>query len=400
MKKVIKIKKIVLTGRGILNPLGLTLSEFRDGLFLNKNAIKQIEKFNVKNGKIQVAGQLSNVDYSFIPKRLNHKIDTFIRYALIASGQAIKESSLYLTNEDLYRIGVFVGNNSGGWDISERGFNELYNKGIEYINPWQATAWFPAAPQGFISIVNKIHGYSKSFVADRASGAMALKFGVDSIKSGLNDVIICGGSEAPVTPLATICYAQTGDFYQGTHYQKGTMPFLTKERGEVLGEGSAFLVLEEKEHAIKRNASIIAEIEGVVTNFGNNIDAYTQCVERLLEQHNLEYSDIDLYIPEGCAEEKSDNIEAKFIDKKLAKQTLITVPKAAYGSLYGASTSTDIVSASIFMEEAKVSRTIGDYETIRNINILRNNTKKRIQRVLIMSRSREGSNVAILLRKN
>ena len=157
---------------------------------------------------------------------------------------------------------------------------------------------------------------------------------------------------------------------------------------------------EYKEHAIKRNASIIAEIEGVVTNFGNNIDAYTQCVERLLEQHNLEYSDIDLYIPEGCAEEKSDNIEAKFIDKKLAKQTLITVPKAAYGSLYGASTSTDIVSASIFMEEAKVSRTIGDYETIRNINILRNNTKKRIQRVLIMSRSREGSNVAILLRKN
>lgn len=114
MKKVIKIKKIVLTGRGILNPLGLTLSEFRDGLFLNKNAIKQIEKFNVKNGKIQVAGQLSNVDYSVIPKRLNHKIDTFIRYALIASGQAIKESSLCLTNEDLYRIGVFVGNNSGG----------------------------------------------------------------------------------------------------------------------------------------------------------------------------------------------------------------------------------------------------------------------------------------------
>lgn len=398
MRRVIKIRKVVLTGRGIQNPLGLTIDEFKKNLFLNKNSLAPIDSFTVKNGKIHIAGRLNNVDYMVIPKRLNHKIDTFIRYSLIATRQSLDNSFLCLDEEDSYKVGIFVGNNSGGWDISERGFYELYNKGIEYVNPWQATAWFPAAPQGFISIVNKIHGYSKSFVADRASGAVAIKFGIDSIKSGLNDIVICGGTEAPITPLATICYAQTGDFYEGRKYQEGTMPFSSNARGEVLGEGSSFLILEEMNHALKRNAPIIAELVDTATNFGNSVISYTKCVDSLLKKHHLKYSDIDLFIPEGCAEDKSDRIEAAFVKEKISDKTLITVPRAAYGNLYGASTPTDIIAASIFMTESKVSATIGDYKTIEDFSLLKKNTKRKLQYVLVTSRSRKGSNVAILLR--
>ena len=117
--------KVVITGIGIVNPLGNSLQEYSKNLFHCKTGIRNIDKYKKEKQDIKIGGLVNNIDFSKIPRRLNHKIDTFIRYAMIASNEAIQNGDLQLENENPYKIGVFVGNNSGGWDISEKGFSEL-----------------------------------------------------------------------------------------------------------------------------------------------------------------------------------------------------------------------------------------------------------------------------------
>lgn len=389
------MKKVVITGRGTISPMGQNPQEFWNNLLKNNSCISLIDNFDTSDSKIKVAGQIKKTDKLKIPKRLDHKIDKFIRYALYASDEAIKESKIVIDKNNSYNIGIFVGNNSGGWDISERGFKELYSLGANYVNPWQATAWFPAAPQGYISIVNKIHGYSKSFVADRCSGSVALKFAFESILDGKNNIVVYGGCEAPITKLGTVCYAQNESFYPGTECSDGSMPFSNKTHGEILAEGSTFLILEDSEVAIKRGAHIFAEVLGVNTNYGN----YDKCMDDLLSKHKINYEDIDLFLPDGSGEYQADIIEENFVKNKLHKRTLVTIPKAQFGHMYGASTPTDMLASLFFMQNSYVTSTIGVYNTCNSVNILKKNQQKDIQIILLGGRSREGINSGILIRR-
>lgn len=127
------MKRVVITGIGTINPLGNNTEEYWNNLCSNYCGINNISKVKIENDVIKVAGEIKNLNGVNIPKRLLRKIDTFTIYSLIASNEAIYDSKLNLNSEDLYKIGVFVGNNSGGWDISERGFTELYKLGLSML---------------------------------------------------------------------------------------------------------------------------------------------------------------------------------------------------------------------------------------------------------------------------
>lgn len=398
--RIVKLKdKVVITGIGIVNPLGNNLQEYSKNLFDGKTGIREINKYKKEKQDIKVGGLINNIDFSKIPRRLNHKIDTFTRYSILASNEAIQSGNLQLESEDPYKIGVFVGNNSGGWDISERGFSELYQKGAEYVNPWQATAWFPAAPQGFISIKNKVKGYSKSFVAGKCSGSFAVKFAFESLVNGFNDIVLCGGTEAPITKLATSCYSQLGTFYLGKKY-KTVHSFDQNTQGQILGEGSAFAILETEEHAIARKAQILGELVDIncTKDNSNNGTEYDCCIFSLLKRNNLSLEDISLFLPEGSGDKVSDQIEADFI-KRLSPQTIITVPKMLYGGLYGASTMTDLINGLLFFSKNRVIGIDYDYKTINDIGLLKHTIDFNGNYILIANRSREGINTAVLVKK-
>lgn len=379
--------RVVITGRGIVNPLGNKISKFKHNLYSLQNGIKKIERYDTSKNRIKVAGIIDNFDESVISRRVNHKIDTFIRYAVYAAQQAMEDSGFKeCSNYNSYRTGVFVGNNSGGWDISERGFKELYIDGAEFVNPWQATAWFPAAAQGYITILNKIHGYSKSFVADRASGAMSLKFAYESIKSGFNDVVVCGGTEAPITKLATVCYSQTKDLYESEEAVYYSL--YNRGNGIVLSEGSSFLVLEELEHALSRGAKIYGEIVGSKSNRGD----YIKCMDKLMSGLELTYSNLDVFLPEACGVYECDKIEDRFIDDVLSDNTIISTPKQLFGHQYGASTVTDVLIGTMYIEDS-----ICIVDT-RNNN-MRVSSVDEVDTILVSSRTREGINVGTLLKK-
>jgi 3-oxoacyl-(acyl-carrier-protein) synthase len=216
---------VAITGIGLVNPLGIGKESFWKRLIAGENAIQSISRFDAKNLPIQIAGQINDFNpKDFVPRRLAVKMDRFAHYAVAAAKLALEDAVIDLEKYDPYRVGVWFGNNAGGWDICERGLYELYRDGAPYVNPWQATAWFPTSPQGYVSITYGIKGMCKSFICDRASSASALYFAVRAILDGECDLILVGGTEAPLTPFGMICYYETGVLVDSTSDLRAYIP--------------------------------------------------------------------------------------------------------------------------------------------------------------------------------
>src|SRR3989338_6566152 len=197
------MEKIAITGIGIVSPSGMDKRKFWSNVSHGRSAIEKITRFDASRYPSHIAGQVHELDaYSNVSSRLLKKIDIFSHMGLVASEMAIQDAGLDLTKENLKRAGIFMGNAIGGWLYAETELRDLYLEGREGVSPFMASAWFPAAPQGQISIHYGIKGYSKTVVADRASSLMAIAYGAKTLNRGKNNFILAGGMEAPVTPYA------------------------------------------------------------------------------------------------------------------------------------------------------------------------------------------------------
>jgi 3-oxoacyl-(acyl-carrier-protein) synthase len=148
-------------------------------------------------------------NYSLLSRRLLKKIDLFSHMALVASEMALEDAKMDIRQEDPNMVGIFLGNALGGWLYAETELRDLYIEGREGVSPYMASAWFPAAPQGQVSIYYGIKGFSKTVVADRASSLMAIGYARDTLVKGKLHMILAGGTEAPVTPYALLCWNTT-----------------------------------------------------------------------------------------------------------------------------------------------------------------------------------------------
>lgn len=391
-------RRVVVTGIGVVNPCGVGKEAFARRLFAGESAIAPITRFDASGFPVRVAGEVRDFDpTAVIPRRFVVKTDRFTHYALAAAEEAIGDARLSLGDEDPYRVGVWFGNNAGGWDICERGFKELYRDGASLVNPWQATAWFPTAAQGYVTIRYGIRGYSKSFVCDRASGASALHFAARAIKNDQLDVVLAGGSEAPLTSFGLTCYVETGELRRAMNHGEGCMPFDRDRDGIVLGEGSTVLVLEELEHARRRGARILGEICGSAMTTDSDPsrgDAFVRAIE-----HAASLVDrVDVVFAEGCGIRASDEIEALAIARALG-QVPVTVPKSLFGHLYGASGATELACGLLSMERSAIPRT--DTRNVDRhcpIDLVTERRDRELSSFVVQSRAREGVNVAIAVR--
>ncbi len=400
--------RVVVTGIGIVNPSGIGRDEFWSNVTEGKSAIRNISRFDPTGYPTQVAGEIAEFNPAdFIPRRFIVKTDRFTHYALAASELALKDADLDLEQEDSYRVGVWFGNNAGGWDICERGFYEHYQDGPTMVNPWQATAWFPTAAQGFVTIRFGIRGYSKSFVCDRASGASGLYFGVKSILQGYNDIVLAGGSEAPITKFGMNCYYETGEVSASTDPETAYQPFDLNRSGLVLGEGSTVLVLESEEHAMRRGARIYGEVtSGAMTTERETSSgtAFERCMRQALQRAGIGAKDIDVVLAEGCGTKESDQVEAGAIAavfSEEAKDVPVSTPKSLYGHLYGASCVTEVACSLLAMEtgELPIQQKIRAQDPDCQLNFVTQPESRPVSRTLVNSRAREGVNASFVISK-
>jgi 3-oxoacyl-(acyl-carrier-protein) synthase len=337
-------RQVVVTGLGAVNAAGTGAEASWQRLLAGTTCLSAISRFDARGFPVQVAGEAAGFDAAaHVPRRFLVKTDRFTHLAFAAVGEALSGAGLDPERVDRTRTGVFFGNNTGGWDLCERGFDEYYTQSPDMVNPWQATAWFLAAPQGFLTIRYGLRGMSKSFSGDRASGAVAVYYGSRAIEWDRNDVVLGGGCEAPITPLSLLSFHASGALSPDGSYR----PFDAGACGLAIGEGAGALVLEEAGHARARGAAALATVLGGANGTVRAADpaSYAAIVSRALHDADCEPADIDLVLCDGSGDVAGDRFEAAAIASVFAASggVPVRVPKAAYGHLFGGAFGTDVV---------------------------------------------------------
>ncbi|MDP2654752.1 MAG: beta-ketoacyl-[acyl-carrier-protein] synthase family protein [Candidatus Omnitrophota bacterium] len=409
------MEKIAITGLGIVSPSGIDKRKFWANIKAGRSAVKVIDRFDASLYRSHVAGQVHELDvYSNVSSRLLKKIDLFSHMALVASEMAIQDAKLDMSKENLKRAGIFMGNAIGGWLYAETELRDLYLEGREGVSPFMASAWFPAAPQGQVSIHYQIKGYSKTVVSDRASSLMAIGYAAKNLIRKKNDFILAGGMEAPVTPYALLC-CNTSGMLTAKNGEAATAykPFDKNRDGFAIAEGAGILTLEPQGRVQSRGARVYANIIGFATTT-DGVDRIepaadgvqlARAIRMALDDAELEPSQIDYICADGAGTVIGDLSETRAIKQAFngsAKKIPVSAPKAVFGNMLGACGAVDVIATILAMEHGTVPPTI-NYTTPDpecDLDYCPNKAQeKTIKNALIISRGRGGINCVLILQK-
>lgn len=361
--------RVVVTGMGAITPAGTDVDALWEAARAGRSTVRTIDRFDASAYRCRVAGQADDFDAKeSLPGRLTKKTDRFTHLALAAADAAIEDAGLSIGDGGVApeRIGVMVGNVLGGWEFAERELRDLWTGGPRAVSPYQATAWFPAAAQGNICIQYGIKGRARTFVCDRASGAYAIIHAAETIQRGLADVVLAGGSEAPLSPYAWLC-CQTGAFLSplgNAEPERAYRPFDRRHGGTILGEGSVFLVLERADHAQARGAPIHGELTGWAVNNDGYMPYYTneplgqmlaRVIKAALSRASIAVSDLGAVIADGSAIPREDSAEIFALRSAVGAGTPVSAVKPVTGHLMGAGTVADSAIALRSMREGEIA---------------------------------------------
>lgn len=404
-------KRIAITGIGVVSPGGLKKESFWANLKSGRSFVDGIKRFDANLYPSRIAGQVHQLDvYSHLSGRLVKKIDVFSHMALVASEEALQDARLEVDGLDKERAGVFMGNALGGWLFAETELRDLYIEGRQGISPYMASAWFPAAPQGQVSIYYGFKGYSKTVVADKASSALALWYAAKTVLQGNNDLVLAGGMEAPITPYALLCANTCGSLSKNNlNPSTAYRPYDLHRDGFVLGEGAGIVVLEREKDALSRGAHIYGFIKGVGfssdgfhrTRYSLDTGSLEFAVEECIKDCGWSKHQIDYICLDGEATALGDMLEAKalnnvFNDK--LESICLSAPKSMFGNLLGAQTALDLILTLLSMQNNTILPTINfeQKDPHCDIDCTPNRIKSRVvKKALILARGRGGINVVL-----
>jgi len=265
-------ERVVITGMGVISPLGNSVPELWNALCASKSGIDRIDKFDVKDFPTQIAGCVKEfVPENYIDKKEARRMDRFTQFAVAACKEAILDAKLNLNALDKERLGVILGTGIGGIETLENQVNVFYNKGMSRVSPFMIPMMIANMAAGQISIDTGAKGTNFTIVTACAASANALGEAFNTIRAGHADVIISGGSEASITPTALAGFCSMKAMSSSNDNPKtASRPFDANRDGFVMSEGAAILILESYTHACSRGAEILAEIVG----YGVTADAY------------------------------------------------------------------------------------------------------------------------------
>jgi len=408
------MKTIAVTGIGVVTPSGIGRRQFWANIKAGRSFVREITRFDASKYPSRIAGQIDDLDkYSRVSERLLKKIDAFSHMALVASELALQEAGIDIKKEDPDRVGIFLGNAIGGWLYAETELRDLYIEGRQGVSPYMASAWFPAAPQGQVSIYYGIKGFSKTVVADRAGSLMAVGYARKALLKEKLDLILAGGMEAPVTPYALLCCNTYGGLCtENSDPAAAYRPFDRSRAGFVVGEGAAIMVMEDLERARDRGAALM----GKITGYGTSCDGVdrinpdrsgrqlARAVKNALDEAGAAPEDIDYISLDGMADDVWDYGEAdaiKMVFGERAGDVPVSCPKSMFGNLLGASGALDVIIALLAMEHSLIPPTLNlrDPDPVWLNYVKDKALERRVDKALVISRGRGGINSALVVEK-
>jgi 3-oxoacyl-[acyl-carrier-protein] synthase II len=344
----IEQRRVVVTGLGLVSPIGVGTDVTWEALLQGKSGIAPITLFDTTGFSCRIAGEVKDfVPEDFIERKEIKKMGRFIQFALAASEFAVAQARLDMASEDRERVGVYVGSGIGAFEVIEREHSKLMTAGPHRVSPFFITATIANLAAGQISIRYGAAGPNLACATACTTGAHAVGESFRVIQRGDADVMICGGSEAAVTPLSVAGFASmralsTRNDDPGT----ASRPWDQGRDGFVVGEGAGVLILEEYEHAVKRGATILAELVGYAANsdaFHTNAPpedgrGVRRVMEMALHDARVDPSDVKYLNAHATSTPLGDRAEAKAICDTFgesAKTLLVSSTKSMTGHLLG-----------------------------------------------------------------
>jgi 3-oxoacyl-[acyl-carrier-protein] synthase II len=341
-------RRVVITGMGVLTPIGNTVDEMWTSLLEGKCGIDKITLFDASKMKVQIAGEVKNLNPDeYLEPREYRKIDRTMLFGLIAASQAYKDANLEGADIDRDRFGTFVTSGIGGINTIKDEAIKAYEKGGDRVSPFFIPHSIINLVGGVIAIKFKAKGPNIPVVTACSAGTNAIGEAFRYIRDGYLDIAFAGGSEAPINELSIGGFASMRALNTSNDPSNASIPFDKNRSGFVVAEGCGVVILEEYDHAVKRGAKIYCEVIG----YGSTCDAYhitapdesaegiTKAIKLALQDANIAPDKIDYINPHGTSTPYNDRLETLGIKNALGRHAYdvnISATKSMTGHALGA----------------------------------------------------------------
>jgi 3-oxoacyl-[acyl-carrier-protein] synthase II len=368
-------KRVVITGVGCITPLGNDVSTLWSNLLAGKSGVGLITHYDTSRFKVKIGAEVKGFDgVALFGARDARRMDRFVQFALSSAIQAVQQSGLTITESNRDRIGVVLGTGIGGMNSLSEQMEVYHQRGPERVSPFLVPMMLPDSAAGMVAIHMGVRGPNMAVVSACASGTNAIGEAAEAIRRGSADVMLTGGSESVLVPIAMAGLSvMTALSTRNDEPEKASRPFDKDRDGFVMGEGGGILVLESLEHAQSRGARILAEFNG----YGTSNDAFhisapaengagaALCMQNALDDAGLRVNDIDYINAHGTStplNDKSETAAIKTVFGKHAYNIPISSSKSMTGHLLGAAGAVEAVICVKTLQDGIIPPTI-NYET-------------------------------------
>jgi len=355
--------RVVVTGLGAITPIGNNLEDYWQGLVTGRNGIDTVTRFDASRHDCRIAGEVKGFDpHDYLDRKEAKRMDRFAQFAVAASLQAVAHAKLEITPLNASQVGVLIGTGIGGLKVLEDQSEILLTKGPDRCSPFMIPMMIGNMAAGLTAIQTGAKGPCSCTVTACAAGSNAIGDAFRLIQGGYAQAMICGGTEAAVTPLSFAGFASARAMStRNDDPAHASRPFDRDRDGFVLGEGAGILILENLDHAISRGATIYAEIVG----YGATCDAYhmtspspdgegaVRAMSLALKNGNVMPDQVDYINAHGTSTSANDSTETKAIKKVLgehAYKVAVSSTKSMTGHLLGGSGGIEAVATVLAVE--------------------------------------------------
>ena len=406
-------KRVVITGLGCISPLGNRVEDLWHGLLAGKSGVGEITHYDTTDFKTKIAAEVKDFDgEALFGYREARRMDRYTQFALAASQQAVQGAELEINDSNRDRIGVVIGTGIGGLTTLFDQIQVFNQRGPSRVSPFLVPMMLPDSGAGIVAIQLGVRGPNMAIVTACATGTNSVGEAAEMIRRGYADVILAGGSEAVIVPIAMAAMGVMGALSTRNDDPQGaSRPFDRDRDGFVMGEGAGILVLEDLGHARKRGATILAEISG----YGTTNDAYhisapaengagaARCMHMALDKAGLSADEISYINAHGTStplNDKSETNAIKTVFGEMAYNIPVSSTKSMTGHLLGASGALEAIVCVKVLQEGILPPTI-NYKTPDpecDLDYVPNTSRKAIVRhVMSNSFGFGGHNATIIL---
>ncbi|KQL44339.1 3-oxoacyl-ACP synthase [Brevibacillus choshinensis] len=364
-------RRVVITGVGVISPVGNDAQTFWNSLLEGKSGIDRLTAFDASEYPTQIAGEVKDFNPElYMDKKEVRRTDRFVQFGLAAAKMAIEDAKLEVTAENAERVGVYIGSGIGGLSTWEEQHTVLLEKGPRRVSPFFIPMLIANMASGAVSIQYGAKGPTSSAITACATGTNAIGDALRLIQFDHADVMIAGGAEATVRPMAFagFCSAKAMST-RNDEPQKASRPFDVDRDGFVMGEGAGVVILEELEHAKKRGATIIAEVIG----YGMSADAHhitspspggegaARCMNNALKDAGIDPTEVDYINAHGTSTDQGDIAETQAIKSVFgehAYKLAVSSTKSMTGHLLGATGGIEAIASAYALRDQILPPTI------------------------------------------